>query len=259
MDISTFFYYSPIVFLLGICVGSFLNVIIDRVPKNLSIVVSRSNCDYCHKNLSPLDLIPIVSFVVLRGKCRYCHKKLSFYYPLVEITTGIIFLINFLVFTNYYQMMFAQVVSASLIAIFFTDLKYGLIPDKITYTTVLFILLYSPLIRTQKLFLEDIIVASFIAIFFLFTVIFTKGKGMGGGDVKYAFLIGIILGWQRAILSIFLSFVLGGVAGIILIVFGKKRFGQTIPFGPFLSLATYISLISGDKILDFYLKNFLHI
>lgn len=257
MDISIILYYLPIVFLLGVCVGSFLNVVIDRVPRELSIIASRSNCDYCHKSLSPLDLVPIVSFVLLKGRCRYCHKKLSFYYPLVELCTGIIFVVNFFVFKNYYQMMFAQVVSAALIAIFFTDLKYGLIPDKITYTTIIFILLFSPLIRTQKMFLEDIIVASFIAIFFLFTIIITKGRGMGGGDVKYAFLIGIILGWQKAILSIFLSFVIGGSVGILLILAGRKKFGQTIPFGPFLSLATYISLISGDMILDFYIKHVL--
>lgn len=246
MDIS-------LVFLLGICIGSFLNVVIDRVPKNQSLLFSRSNCDYCHKNLSPLDLVPILSFVLLRGRCRYCQKKLSFYYPLVEITTGGIFLINFLVFKNYYQLIFTQIISASLIAIFFTDLKYGLIPDKITYTTVIFILLYNPLIKTQKIFLEDLIVASLIAIFFLCTVIVTRGRGMGGGDVKYAFLIGLILGWQKAILAIFLSFIIGGAFGIVLIILKKKKFGQTIPFGPFLSFATYLSLIAGGKIIDFYL------
>lgn len=151
-------------------------------------------------------------------------------------------------------MMFAQVVSASLIAIFFTDLKYGLIPDKITYTTVIFILLYSPLIRNQKIFLEDILVASLIALFFLFIIIITRGRGMGGGDVKYAFLIGIILGWQKALLAILLSFIIGGAFGIILIILKKKKFGQTIPFGPFLSLATYLSLIAGDKMIDFYFR-----
>lgn len=250
MDIS-------LVFLLGICIGSFLNVVIDRVPKDQSILYSRSCCDYCHKNLSPLDLVPVLSFILLKGRCRYCHKNLSPYYPLVELTTGIIFALNFLLFKDYYQLIFAQIVSASIIAIFFTDLKYGLIPDKITYTTIIFILLYSPLIRTQKIFLEDLIVASLIAIFFLCTVIITRGRGMGGGDVKYALLIGLILGWQKAILAIFLSFIIGGAFGLLLIMLKKKKFGQTIPFGPFLSFATYLSLVMGDKMISYYLQNIL--
>lgn len=251
-------YYITSLFVLGICFGSFINVLVDRIPTDKPLFLSRSECDYCKHKLNALDLIPILSFLCLKGSCRYCHKKLSLYYPLVELVTGILFVLNFLVFNNYYQLIFSLFVTSSLVTLFFVDLKFGLLPDKIIYPTTIFIILFSPLIRDQKTFLEDLLVAAILAVFFLLTIIFTKGRGMGMGDVKFAFLIGIILGWQKAILAIFLAFIAGALVGVFLILLKKKKLNQSIPFGPFLALSTYISLIFGDNLIKFYLSNFLN-
>jgi len=249
------------VFVLGLCLGSFLNVLIDRLPKGEQVIGGRSYCDHCYKKLGFFDLIPLLSFLFLKGKCRYCGKKISFYYPLVELITGLCFLF---ILTISLEPLIVKclllTVICCLIVIFFTDLKYGIIPDEPVVAGVLasvpLVLSASinnsaiPLFRYsgfQNLMTGTLTSASFFLLFLI-----TRGRGMGLGDVKLAFLMGFLLGWPKIIVAIYLSFLTGALVGVILILIKKKKFGQTIPFGPFLVLGTLIAQFWGEQIMAWW-------
>ena len=235
-------------FLTGLFVGSFLNVLADRLPREESVLKGRSHCEKCKKILRWYDMIPVLSFVFLKGKCRYCHTPLSFYYPVVELTTGILFTVTFVFVTNNFQLdqtvtlIYYLFMVSSLIVIFFADLKYGIIPDRIIFPAILVSFLYL-LLNTQYLILPHILSAVGALIFFLALFFLTRGKGMGLGDVKFSFLMGFILGFPGIAIALYIAFLTGAIIGIILIVWRKKSlFGGTIPFGPFLVAGTVITL-----------------
>jgi leader peptidase (prepilin peptidase)/N-methyltransferase len=251
-------------FLIGIFIGSFLNVIIDRLPRKETIAKGRSYCEFCKKELSWYDLIPLLSFLMLKGKCRYCHKKLSLYYPIIELSTGILFALTYswvlkiypLPFSFYHLIYYLIIISAFII-ILFEDLKFGIIPDKVVFPAIVITLFYL-IFNSQFVMLRiaggSIFNYLFSAIltctFFLILFLITKGKGMGFGDVKLAFLLGLILGFPKIILALYLAFLTGAIVGIILILWKKKRsIKETIPFGPFLIAGSLLSLFLGDLIL----------
>ncbi len=243
-------------FLIGIFVGSFLNVIIDRLPRKETIAKGRSHCEFCKKELAWYDLVPLLSFLMLKGKCRYCHKKLSLYYPIIELGTGILFAFTYLwisqiyhlPFTIYHLIYYLIIISAFII-IFFEDLKFGIIPDKIVFPAIVATLLYLLIINPSSLIIYLISALGAFA-FFIVLFLITKGKGMGFGDVKLSFLLGLILGFPKIILALYLAFLTGAFVGIILIVWRKKRsLKDTIPFGPFLVIGTLLSLFLGNLIL----------
>ncbi|MBI5122542.1 prepilin peptidase, partial [Candidatus Roizmanbacteria bacterium] len=227
-------------FLFGLSVGSFLNVLIDRLPKDESIL-GRSHCDHCNHKLSWYDLIPLLSFVFLQRQCRYCHKKISWQYPLVEFITGILFVFTY---TSVIQitkaelflptLVFYSLVISGLITIFFTDFKYRIIPDQIiaflSFASIVYLIFYQ-----RQDFFNHFISALVLFLTFLFLVVITRGKGMGVGDVKFAFAIGMILGFPEVLAAFYLSFLTGAVISLILVIRGKKTMKSTIPFGPFLA------------------------
>lgn len=259
------------IFLIGIFIGSFLNVVIDRLPRKEAIARGRSHCEFCKKELGWYDLIPLLSFLMLKGKCRYCHKKLSFYYPIIELTTGVLFAFTYLWISEIYPFGLAQgghlpftiyhliyylIIISAFIIIFFEDLKFGIIPDKVVFPAIivslayLFIIYHLSFTPIQSEFI--IYLASGIGSFLFFLLLFliTKGKGMGFGDVKLSFLLGLILGFPKIILALYLAFLTGAILGIILIIWRKKRsIKDTIPFGPFLILGTILALFYGDLLI----------
>lgn len=246
-------FFVVFLFILGISVGSFLNVVIDRLPFGKPIT-GRSHCDRCGKILSWFDLVPLFSFLFLHGKCRYCQKLLSWYYPIVELTTGILFILTCIIITKIVtvitimQLVFFLFIVSSLIVIFFTDLKYGIIPDKIIYLSIVVTFIYL-ILNTKYLILSHLLSAIGAFLFFLLLFFITRGRGMGLGDVKFAFLQGLLLGWPNILIGVYAAFLTGAVAAIILVVWGKKRFrGSTIPFGPFLVIGTIIALFWGAAI-----------
>lgn len=251
-----------LLFILGISIGSFLNVLVDRLPKNESIIKSRSHCDHCRRKLAWYDLIPVFSFIMLSGKCRHCRSPISFYSPTIELTTGILFVMLFLLIQDIsimYQVLSIRYIAqiffylflvSSLIVIFFTDLKYGIIPNKIVYSAIIVSSIYL-ILNTNYLILSNFFSAFFVFLFFILIFFATHGKGMGFGDVKLVFLLGLILGFPKIALAIYLAFLIGAIVSIILILFKKKKFfGSTIPFGPFLVLATIIALFWGSIIIE---------
>jgi len=244
-------------FILGSAVGSFLNVVIDRTIRKESIL-GRSYCDHCRVTLSMLDLIPVISFITLSAKCRYCKKSLSFQYPLVEALTGLLFVISF------YTLSVSGNMGAALLIYYFflisvfiivavIDIKFSLVPTTYVFFASLIALFYNFFFLDINIFIQNVVAAFLSALFFLIIVVVTRGKGMGEGDIIIGFLIGMVLGIPSASLAIFSAFLLGSVISLILIAVRKKRFGQTIPFAPFLVAGFLLSLFWGEAILKWYL------
>ena len=243
------------IFLFGLAVGSFLNCIIYRLEKGESFLRGRSFCPHCGHILSFGDLIPLLSFLILKGKCRYFQQKISWQYPLVEISTGLLF-ISLLNLTQVRPVYFyLLLMGCFLIIIFVYDLKYYIIPDKIIYPAIVIAFRYT--LRDPASLMKPGLTAAFLAsAFFLIIVILSRGKWMGIGDIKLAFLIGLILGWPKILPALFLAFLIGAIIGIGLIVAGKKTLKSEVPFGPFLVTGTFLALFWGEKFIQWYLHFF---
>ncbi|OGG23685.1 hypothetical protein A3A79_00555 [Candidatus Gottesmanbacteria bacterium RIFCSPLOWO2_01_FULL_43_11b] len=219
-------FVTPIVFfLLGISFGSFMNVLIDRLPRGQTIW-GRSHCDHCNKKLRWFELVPIISYIGQFGRCRRCHKRLSLQYPLIELTTGFGFL---LLYPQYAFM----IIFCALLVIFVADLKYQIIPDSMILVGILGALLSKPY------FIPGI----GAALFFLLLWIITKGRGMGLGDVKLGFLLGLFLGFPRIAFALYVAFLTGAIVGVILILRKRAGLKSKIAFGPFLILGALISIL----------------
>ena len=258
-----------IIFILGLIIGSFLNVVIFRLENGGKIINDRSRCLHCRHILNWYDLIPILSFIFLKGKCRYCKRSISIQYPLVELLTGIVFILIFnfsaqggpvLGWQFYLSIFYYFYISSVFIVIFVYDLKHYIIPDKIIYPAIiiatgfnLFNNIQYSIFNIQSIF-NFLFPAILASGFFYAIIIITKGKGMGGGDVKLAFLMGLLLGWPIILLSLFLSFIFGSIVGICLILIGRKKMSSKIPFGPFLIIGTFIGLFKGEEIIRWYLN-----
>lgn len=237
-------------FITGIFIGSFLNVLIDRIPKGEDFMLGRSHCDFCKKILEPLDLIPLFSFLFLKGRCRYCHKKLSWQYPVIEFISGLILSFFFLTSVNYQMMLFNYFLFAGLLVIFVSDLKYRIIPDQIVGFLV--ILQLAELLIISGNMTNHIFSGIGFFLFFLLLVIITKGKGMGLGDVKYSFFMGLLLGFPKIIVAFYASFLTGAVFSLILILKGKKTMKSTVAFGPFLVFGTVVTYHYGNRLWVYF-------
>lgn len=249
------------IFILGTVVGSFLNVVIYRLPKGESIVFPGSHCPHCRHRLFWQDLIPVISYITLLGKCRYCKERISKFYPLVEILTGLLFLfvLIFIPYQSLVMLAYYLIMTCIFIIIFFTDLKYGIIPFQVillgTIATIV------NLFITLSLFVFITHLFSAIAAFLIFLSLFlaTKGRGMGFGDVILVFLMGLFLGFPEIVFALYIAFLTGAVGSLILILVGSKKLRHdTIPFGPFLVLGTFINLFFGD-LIQIMVRNFLPI
>jgi len=248
------------IFVAGLCVGSFLNVLIYRLPRGKPVIFGRSFCPKCKRKIAWFDNLPLLSFFLLKGRCRSCQQKISWRYPLVELLTGVLFVLevsNLGNLSNLGALGLNLVLISSSIVIFFVDLELQIIPDEILIFDVL-IAFFFLISQSRNILISNLLVALLSAVFFLLLHLVTRGRGMGFGDVKLAFLIGLSLGFPKSILAFYLAFLTGALVGIILIVIGKAKFGRPIPFGPFLVLGLVTVLFMGEKLLWFlsqiYLK-----
>ncbi len=246
----------------GLCVGSFLNVLIDRLPQNKPVVFDRSCCDHCRHRLFWHDLFPLLSFMLLKGKCRYCHKNISFQHPFLELVTAIFFLLSYTLMIRIIRVelfwpnfIFLLAVISGLIVIFFADWKYRIIPDQVLVILIAVVFAFD-LFYEKNLLPGHLLTAIIFCVFFLILFLLTKGRGMGFGDVKYAFFMGLFLGYPKIIVAFYLSFLTGAAVSLILILAGKKTMKSTIPFGPFLIASTFISEFYGDQLWEIF-KHFL--
>ncbi|MBI4137144.1 prepilin peptidase [Candidatus Roizmanbacteria bacterium] len=237
-------------FILGLFIGSFLNMLIDRIPRGEQIVKGRSRCDHCKHVLAWYDLLPVLSWIWLRGTCRYCGKPIAVRNTIVELTAGILFLIAGLqidLTSEPVQLFLYLIIISCLIVIFFIDLKHTIIPDTLTVivgAAAVTLWFYSP---TSLSLLNYIFSALGAGLFFALLVVlskyFLKKDGMGIGDVKFAFVMGLLLGSPGIIVALYIAFLTGAFLSAILILSKRKRFGQTVPFGPFLAASTLIVLL----------------
>lgn len=278
-------------FLFGLAVGSFLNVVIDRLPKGEGIIKGRSYCPKCGHVLAWYDLVPVLSFVILRGRCRYCRRRIPFQYPMVELATGALFATGAVSTYQSVKVSMTLLSTVFLIPIFVIDLKHGIIPDRLVWPGILLVTGYrllitglgvwrlywnlrggvgglgglgSYLLQTDffkvHAWLEVrpflLTLAGSLALYSSFFILHSlfKGRALGGGDVKLAALVGLITGFPGMIVAIFAAFLTGALASIILMMLKKKKFGETIPFGPFLVVGTYVALFFGDNIIKWYLR-----
>ncbi len=251
--------FTLLFFLLGLTVGSFLNCFIYRLDKKESSLRGRSFCPQCKHELGTKDLVPVLSFLFLKGKCRYCSKKISFQYPLVELFFGFLFafLLNYKLnafnILNVIDFVYLVVIFCFFAIIFVYDLKHFLILDKIVYPAIFITLLYN-LINIQDLIYNHLPSAFGITAFFLIIFLLSRGKWLGFGDVKLAFLLGLFLGFPQVLVAFFLSFFSGAIIGVILILFKKKKLKSEVPFAPFLIIGAFIAFFWGSQILDWYLS-----
>lgn len=235
-----------IIFIFGILIGSFLNVIIYRLPRGESIVFPSSHCPECSSSLQVLDLIPVLSFLLLKGKCRYCGEKISIKYPFVEFLTG------FLLISLYHQyrlntefIIFSMLVYA-LVVISFIDYKLKIIPNKITYPGIIIGLILSLFFKHIK-FISSLLGILIPSVLFLM-IAFIYQKGLGMGDVKLVAMIGTFIGWQYTLMSIFIGSFIAVIIIIILIALNVIDPREQIPFGPFISIGSIITILYGTEI-----------
>ena len=248
------FFDLILVFIIGICLGSFANVCIYRLPKNKQAVSGRSFCPKCKKTIRWFDNLPLISFLLLNGKCRKCHKPISLGYFIVELITGIGFLLIYLNFNNYYAIIFLSVLFILYLIIFFIDLKHFIIPDSLNFSIIILAIFKNFLPNFNTSFIHDInqsIIGGMVGYLSIWIIIYLyrvikKIEGMGLGDAKLMAGIGLLFGWQSIPFVLFVSAVLGLISVIPSLINKKKNLRSEIPFGPFIIIACFIYFICGD-------------
>lgn len=245
--------------LYGLLIGSFLNVCIYRIPREESIAFPSSHCPNCGTKLKAYDLVPILSYIVQRGKCRYCGEKISPQYPIVELLNSLVYILIYYKFGFSLNFLFYGIIFSILIIIGFIDLKEMIIPDilviLILITTIIYKLLTFILYSKYPDLLNSIGGLVLSSLLFILIIVLSKG-GMGGGDVTLIGSLGFILGIKNIFLTIFLSFILGAIISIILLVTKIREKKDPIPFGPFIILGFFITVFWGDELINWYLSLF---
>lgn len=261
------------IFILGAVMGSFLSAFTYRVTRNVSVLKGRSYCPNCKKKISWYDNVPIISYILLKGRCRNCKKRISIRYPLLELSTGLLFVGMFLKalecsllprclscdfglvcsWTNFnfiFGYVLVLILMLILVSVFIIDIEEMIIPDIIIFRGFfVFYILYA-ILFSEDLF--NFLLSGFLAGFFILMLhLVTKGRGMGLGDVKFAILGGFILGYKMTMLWLFIAFIIGAFVGLMLIFLKKAKFGKQIPFGPFLVISFIIVIFFGPELYEF--------
>jgi leader peptidase (prepilin peptidase) / N-methyltransferase len=237
----------------GLIVGSFLNVVIHRLPRGESIVFPPSHCPSCRVEIPFYLNIPLLSYVILLGRCRSCRARISPQYPLVEGLTALSFWLATNAFGLTLHAAAAAVFLSLMIALAAIDLEHMILPDELTLGGAALFFVYSffnPEVGQLDAVLSGLGAALFFAALFFFYLKVRKIEGLGFGDVKMALLMGLFLGLHRLAVAILLASLSGLLVGIFFIVFKKKNLKLALPFGPFLALGSYASLFWGGAILD---------
>jgi len=253
--------------LVGFCVGSFLNVCIDRLPVHKSVVFTPSHCDSCQHPLAALDLIPLLSYLWLRGRCRYCGARIPLRVPLVELLAGVLFFLAFWYFGLTAQFGITAFWCCVFLVIIFIDWEHKLILNKVTYpmaALALVLLAFDSLspgllipgnlsfLPLDKPAILSGVIGGAIGLFFFLLVFFITPKGIGLGDVKLAALIGLVTGWPLAIVALLIGILIGGLAAVVLLSLRLKGRKDVLPYGTFLALGPIIAMFWGMDIFRWY-------
>jgi len=249
--------------LLGLAVGSFLNVCIDRLPTGTSIIRLPSHCESCNQKLRVRDLVPLFSYLLLRGRCRYCGAHITPRLPIVELATALIFALLTWHYGPGLQLAIVLIYACVFLVIFLIDLEQQLILDIVVYPAMVLALIFStfwngfgewPSPGILNALLGGVLGAAFMGIAYLIALWRYRsiGGGMGLGDVTLAGLIGIVTGFPLVFVALILGILSGGLVAISLLLLRLRRGKDPIPFGPFLAAATMVALLWGQGILDWY-------
>ena len=246
---------------MGACLGSFANVCIYRLPKTKQIISGRSFCPKCKKKINWFDNLPIISFLFLSGKCRKCKKVIPLRYLIVELITGVSFLLIYLNFENLYTITFLSILSLILIMIFFIDLENFIIPDSLNFIIMGLALLKNFLPNFNTSLIHEInqsIIGGMVGYLSIWLIIylyktFKKIDGMGFGDAKLMAGIGLLFGWQSIPFILFVSSILGLIFVVPSLIKKQKTMRTEIPFGPFIIVACLIYFAQGDLLYSLIL------
>ncbi len=244
-------------FLIGLLIGSFLNVCIYRIPRRESIVFPGSHCTSCGAPLKSYDLIPVVSFLWLGGKCRTCKNPISPRYPAVELTTAVLITLQGWIWGLSFSFFLYAALSAVLIVVTMIDFDHQVIPDSLVLIIAALGLIYRLFICLPRFGLSALLdgAAGFLlggALFLLIAVV-SRG-GMGGGDIKLTAALGLWFGWKLLLLMVFLSFVSGALVSAVLLLTHLRGRKDAVPFGPFLAFAAYLVSLCGNELIQWYLQ-----
>lgn len=240
------------VFMMGLLIGSFLNVCIYRLPRKESIVMPPSHCPVCNQRLKPWDLVPVFSYLIYRGRCRYCGVSISLQYPLVELITGLVFLLTYVEFglnpEGYMMLLFA----AALIVVTWIDAKHRIIPDRINLPGMVIGLVLA-VFGVHVTFLDAVFGFLVGGGLFFLILILTRG-GMGAGDMKFMAFTGTFLGFKMTLIAIFFGSLVGSLYGLGLILGKRAGLKTAVPYGPFLAFGAWVAALYGDEIVRVYLQ-----
>jgi leader peptidase (prepilin peptidase)/N-methyltransferase len=243
------------IFILGLCIGSFLNVCIYRVPASLSIAHPRSLCPQCGNAIAFYDNIPVISYLWLRGTCRHCRVPIGLRYPIVELLGGLFALSSFLKFGLTLEALIYFVFITSLLVVTFIDLDHRIIPDVITLPgiPIFFAASFAVPAVTYIDALLGILVGggSLLVVAWTYSLI-TKKEGMGGGDIKLLAMMGALVGWQGVVFTIFVASLVGTLSGLLLMLRSRQGMKLAVPFGPFLAIGGITYIFFGPQLIRWY-------
>ncbi len=239
--------------LLGMVVASFLNVCIDRLPNNESLLLPASHCASCHHRLSVPDLIPVFSYLWLRGRCRYCQAPIPRRLLWLEIGSGGLFAFLYWHYGLTIELAVSAFYGCLFIVLMVIDLEQGLILNKLVYPGMALALLISIFLPPS---LAQAAIGGGIGLGLFLVVVLVSRGGMGWGDVKMAALIGLVTGFPLVFVTLLLAVISGGLVAAMLLLLKRKKGKESIPFAPFLSIATIVTLLWGNNILNWYLRLF---
>ncbi|MBI2908379.1 MAG: prepilin peptidase [Chloroflexi bacterium] len=254
---------SGLVFVLGASVGSFLNVVADRLPKGESLVRPRSRCPACGTTLAPADMIPVLSYLLLRGRCRYCGASIPLRVLLVEAATGLLFVFFWLRYDLGPASLAHFLLAGFFLLLAIIDLEHGIIPNRLLVVGLVGAVIVTPLLTgwIDRSFLGvhgvpgavlNSVSAAVGAFLFFFAIVFAYPEGMGWGDVKLAGLVGLLFGFPGVLVALWLGMLAGGAWGIMLLALRRKGRKDAIPFAPFIAFGAIASLLFGREMTIWY-------
>ncbi len=257
--------FYVMIFLFGLIIGSFVNVLIYRIPIGKSIVAPSSACTSCGSRLTALDLVPVLSYIFLKGRCRHCRATISLRYPAIELLNAVIYILLFARYGFTIPFFAFAFLMTVLIAIFFIDIDHKIIPDELVIAGIVggtALMVYSFFRPLPEIYGDTKwwtpVIGFFSGSGFLFLVallgllVYKTEDAMGMGDVKLMAPIGLFLGWKLCLTALFISVILAGITSVVLMLLRIKKKKDTIPFGPFIVTGTFVTILWGWEILNWY-------
>lgn len=247
-------YWLVVFFLFGLIFGSFFNVVGLRVPEKISFVRGNSHCPECHHRLSWHELVPVLSFCWQKGKCRHCQIPIAVLYPIMELLTGILFAYNYVQIGFSIELIVALLLVSMLVMVSVADIAYMVIPNKI-------LLFFLPLFGLCRIISPldpwyDALIGAAVGYILIALIILMSNGGMGAGDMKLFFVLGLVLGWKNVLLTFFLAALLGAIIGMVLKRLQRVKAKQQIPFGPYIAVSGLIAYFHGDELIALYISLF---